>query len=127
MEVRPFETLCIEAMDDDFNTPIVLAHLFDLSRIINQVNDGDASLTAADLEFVKTFYNTWLNSLLGLHDEKGEDDSQLVEYLMGTILELRAAAKVNKDYATADKIREELAKLNIQVKDTKDGAKWGFK
>jgi len=127
VEVQPFEALCVKAMDDDFNTPIVLAHLFDLSRIINQVNDGSATLTAKDIEFVKSLYNTWLIGLLGLHDEKGEDDSQLVEYLMGTILELRASAKVNKDYATADKIRDELAKLNIQIKDTKDGAKWGFK
>ncbi len=127
VEVQPFEALCVKAMDDDFNTPIVLAHLFDLSRIINQVNDGSATLTAKDIEFIKSLYNTWLIGLLGLHDEKGEDDSQLVEYLMGTILELRASAKVNKDYATADKIRDELAKLNIQIKDTKDGAKWGFK
>jgi cysteinyl-tRNA synthetase len=127
VDVRPFEALCVEAMEDDFNTPIVLAHLFDLSRIINQVNDGLATLTAEDIEFVKSLFNTWLIGLLGLRDEKEEDDSQLVEYLMGTILELRAAAKVNKDYSTADKIRDELAKLNIQIKDTKDGAKWGFK
>lgn len=127
VNVQAFEKLCNEAMDDDFNTPIVLAHLFDLSRIINQVNDGDATLSAEDISFVKTLYNTWLINLLGLHDEKEEDDSQLVEYLMGTILELRASAKVNKDYATADKIRDELAKLNIQIKDTKDGVKWGFK
>jgi cysteinyl-tRNA synthetase len=126
-DVRKYEKLCTEAMDDDFNTPIVLAHLFELSKLINQVNDGIATLTAEDIAFVKTLYNTWLNGLLGLRDEKEEDDSQLVEYLMGTILELRAAAKRNKDYATADKIRDELAKLNIQVKDTKDGAKWGFK
>ena len=84
-------------------------------------------MTAKDLAFAKSLYNNWLNGLLGLRDEKEEDDSQLVEYLMGTILELRAAAKMNKDYATADKIRDELAKLNIQIKDTKDGAKWGFK
>ena len=127
VDVRPFEALCVEAMEDDFNTPIVLAHLFDLSRIINQVNDGLATLTAEDIEFIKSLFNTWLIGLLGLRDEKEEDDSQLVEYLMGTILELRAAAKVNKDYSTADKIRDELAKLNIQIKDTKDGAKWGFK
>jgi cysteinyl-tRNA synthetase len=114
-------------MDDEFNTPNVLAKLLDLSKIINQENDGKASLTAEDLAFAKSLYQNWLNNLLGLRDEKDEDDSQLVDYLMGTILELRAAAKINKDYATADKIRNELAKLNIQIKDTKEGAKWGFK
>ena len=127
VDVRPFEKLCTEAMEDDFNTPIVIAHLFELSRIINQVNDGKATLTADDLGFVKTLYKTWLNGLLGLHDEKEKDDSQLVESLMGTILALRKEAKLNNDYATADRIRDELAKLNIQIKDTKDGAKWGFK
>jgi len=127
VDIRSYEERCTEAMDDDFNTPIVLAHLFDLSKIINQVNDGKASLTAEDLAFAKSLYQNWLNNLLGLRDEKDEDDSQLVDYLMGTILELRAAAKINKDYATADKIRDELAKLNIQIKDTKEGAKWGFK
>jgi cysteinyl-tRNA synthetase len=64
---------------------------------------------------------------MGLIPEKGNQNDQLVNYLMETILGLRKQAKDNKDWATSDKIRDELAKLNIQVKDTKDGARWSFK
>jgi len=65
--------------------------------------------------------------LLGLKDDKDKDDAQLINYLMDTILSIRKKAKENKDYQTSDQIRDELEKLNIQIKDTKDGAKWGFK
>ncbi len=127
VDVQRFEQRCTEAMEDDFNTPVVIAHLFDLARIVNQVNDGKATLTADDIAFANRFFKTWLNELLGLKDEKEEDDSQMIEYLMETILKLRQEAKQNKDYATADRIRDELAKLNIQIKDTKDGVKWSLK
>jgi len=115
------------AMNDDFNTPIAIAQLFDLSKMIHQVNDGKATLTAADLEQLKLVFGTFLYDVLGLVPEKGNQNDQLVSYLMETILELRKKAKENKDWATSDQIRDELNKLNIQVKDTKEGAKWSFK
>ena len=127
VEVKKFEMLCAEAMSDDFNSPIVLAHLFDLSRLINQVNDGKETLSAEDIDFAKNLLNIYLFELLGMQDEKSGDDSHLVNGLMETILNIRQQAKSNKDYATADMIRDELGKLNIQIKDTKDGAKWGVK
>lgn len=127
LDIRKYEALCVEAISDDFNTPIVLAHLFDLARVLNQVNDGKESLTKEDLDFVKSLFNTWLHEILGLKDEKGKDDSQLVAYLMEALLNIRQDAKMNKDYSTADRIRDELLKLDIQIKDTKDGSKWGFK
>ncbi len=127
VEVSKFEQLCTDAMNDDFNTPIVLAHLFDLSRILNQVNDGKEKLTKEDIEFSKSLLQKYLFDLLGLKDDKDKDDAQLINYLMDTILSIRKKAKENKDYQTSDQIRDELEKLNIQIKDTKDGAKWGFK
>ena len=127
VEVRKFEQLCADAMNDDFNTPIVLAHLFDLSRLLNQVNDGKEKLTKEDIEFSKSLLQKYLFDLLGLTKDKGKDDTQLISYLMDTILSIRKKAKEKKDYQTADQIRDELEKLNIQIKDTKDGAKWGFK
>jgi len=127
VEVSKFEQLCTDAMNDDFNTPIVLAHLFDLSRILNQVNDGKEKLTKEDVEFSKSLLKKYLFDLLGLKDDKDKDDAQLINYLMDTILSIRKKAKENKDYQTSDQIRDELEKLNIQIKDTKDGAKWGFK
>ena len=127
VDIKKYHHLCFDAMNDDFNTPIALAHLFDLSRIINQVNDGKESFSKEDIAIAKKLFETLLFSIFGLRDEKGKDDSHLIDYLMETILEIRKQAKENKDYATADKIREELEKLNIQIKDSKEGSNWSFK
>ncbi len=126
VDVRKYEQLCFEALNDDFNTPIVLAHLFDLSKTVNLVNSGNATLTKEDIAFVKDLLGTLLFQILGLRDDREKDDSRLVEYLMQTIIDIRLQAKKNKDYATADKIREDLEKLNIRLKDTKDGTEWSF-
>ena len=127
VDIKKFQELCFDALNDDFNTPIALAHLFDLVRIINQVNDGKESFSEADVSLAKKLLETILFQIFGLHDEKGKDDSHLIDYLMQTILDIRKQAKENKDYATADKIRDELDKLNIQVKDSKEGSNWSFK
>ena len=127
VDVKAIETKCFDAMNDDFNTPVVIAHLFDLAHNINQVFIGKETLTQQDIDFTKKFFSTFLFDLLGLKDEKEKDDSELIDYLMKTILEIRQEAKNKKDYATADMIRDELAKMNIQIKDTKEGAKWSFK
>ena len=125
IDVRKFVKLCAEAINDDFNTPIVLAHLFDLSKTINSVNDGKATLTSDDIALIKQLFDDYLFTILGLKKEKtSEDNSHLVEGLMATIINLRQDAKNARDYATADQIRDELAKLNIQIKDTKEGARW---
>ncbi len=124
--VKPVGEKCDEAMDDDFNTPIVIANLFELTRLVNLVNDGKESLTQEDIELAKNIFSTFLFDILGLLDEPEKDDSKLIDYLMETILSIRKEAKARKDYATSDKIREELARLNIEIKDTKDGAKWNF-
>jgi cysteinyl-tRNA synthetase len=127
VEVRQFENLCAEAINDDFNTPIVLAYLFDLARIINTVNDNKEKLSKEDIDFIQNLFKDYLFDILGIGEEKQDGDSQLVDYLMQTILSIRQEAKQNKDYATSDKIRNELDKLNIQIKDTKEGARWEFK
>ena len=127
VDVKAIEEKCYEAMNDDFNTPVVIAHLFDLAHTINQVYTGKASLSQEDIAYTKKFFSVFLFDLLGLKDEKEKDDSDLIDYLMKTILEIRQEAKNKKDYATADMIRDELAKMNIQIKDTKEGARWSFK
>lgn len=126
-DVKKYHDLCYQAINDDFNSPILISHLFDLVKIINQVNDKKASLTAEDIFFVKQIFDDFLIDVLGMKSEISTDNSQLVDYLMNTILDIRQNAKANKDWATADKIRDDLNKLNIQIKDTKDGADWSFK
>jgi cysteinyl-tRNA synthetase len=128
VDVRQYEQKCYDAMNDDLNTPIVIAHLFEVAKIINQVNDGKEKLKAEDIAFLKSLFKTFLFDLLGMLDERNSDEnSRAFEYLIDTILKIRQEAKEKKDYATADKIRDELTKLGIVIKDTKEGAKWSFK
>ena len=115
---------CYEAMNDDFNSPIAIAQLFEGARIINSVKDKKETITAADLEILKRTMNDFVFDIFGLKEEDTGGSNELVDELMKTILTLRQKARENKDYATSDLIRDHLAKLNIKVKDTKDGAEW---
>ncbi|MCB2221449.1 MAG: cysteine--tRNA ligase [Bacteroidetes bacterium] len=118
---------CYAAMDDDFNTPILIAHLFEGVRIINSVKDKKETITANDLKGLKTLMSDFVFEILGLKSEDSGENSQLVEQLMGTILQIRQNARENKDWPTSDLIRDQLAGINIVVKDTNDGPEWGFK
>jgi cysteinyl-tRNA synthetase len=117
---------CYDAMNDDFNSPIVIANLFEGLRIINGVNDGKESITASDLEILKNLYNTFVFEILGLKNEVENTQFELVDGLMQMILNQRQLAKTNKDYAASDKIRDELIKLGIVVKDGKEGSSWSI-
>ena len=125
-DVTELEKKCYSAMDDDFNTPILIAHLFDGVRIINSVKDGKESLCASDLEKLKTLFNAFVTEILGLIAPKESSGNDLTNEVMELVLKLRASAKSTKDFATADLIREELNKLNIQIKDNRDGSSWEF-
>jgi len=114
-----------EAMSDDLNTPVVLGHLFEGVRIINSVHDGKATLNGQDLATLKEFMSTFTFELLGLKPEESvTDDSLLVDGLVRLLLEQRQEAKIRKDYAASDRIRDQLSALGITVKDTKGGATW---
>ncbi|MCX6232398.1 MAG: cysteine--tRNA ligase [Bacteroidetes bacterium] len=117
---------CYEAMNDDFNSPIVIANLFEGLRIINAVNDGKESITAADLEILKNLYTTFIFDILGLKNETENNQFELLDGLMQMIFAFRQQAKTNKDYAASDKIRDELSRLGIAVKDGKDGSAWNI-
>ena len=125
-DVKEIQNKCYQAMNDDFNSPIVIAHLFDAVRMINSVKDNKETISAPDLELLKKIFNVFVFEILGLKSEKDNDQTELIDGLMQMILSVRQNAKNNKDYATSDKIRDELLKLNIKVKDTKDGAEWQF-
>ena len=114
-------------MDDDFNTPILIAHLFDGVRVINSVKDGKESLTSSDLEKLKSILNTFVTGILGLVSGKENNGNDLTNEVMEIVLKLRGNAKNNKDFETADLIREELDKIDIQVKDGRDGSSWELK
>lgn len=127
IDIKEFRQKCYDAMNDDFNTPIVISHFFDIAKVVNTVNDHKATLTKADLDDLKDLYNTFLFNILGLKDEASGNNTQIVDGLMNMILDVRAQAKANKDWATSDKIRDSLSDLGIAVKDGKDGATWELK
>ncbi|MCB2197715.1 MAG: cysteine--tRNA ligase [Bacteroidetes bacterium] len=124
--INEIKTKCYQAMDDDFNTPVLIAHLFDLVRIINSVNDGKEKLSQSDLEEAKKLYQSFVFDVLGLQQEllESTENSGLTGDLIDLILNLRLEAKKNKDFATADKIRDELTEKGVKIKDTKDGFEW---
>lgn len=116
---------CYDAMNDDFNAPILVANLFEGARIINSVNDGKETITADDLALLKKIMHEFTFDVLGLDAEKSQGGNmELVNGLMQTILDIRAQAKAKKDFATSDKIRDDLNQLHVIVKDGKDGASW---
>jgi cysteinyl-tRNA synthetase len=117
---------CYRAMNDDLNSPVVIAHLFDGLRIINLVNDGKETISEPDLLKLKETYHHFAFDILGLKEEK-KDSAELVEGLVNHILEIRMQAKAKKDFATSDSIRDMLNKLGIEVKDRKDGFDWNLK
>lgn len=126
INVADLKTKCYEALNDDLNTPILIAHLFDGVKMINSLAAGTESITAEDLESLKTLYNTLVFDVLGLQIEGSDDggNNELLDKVIAFLLETRNEAKKNKDWATADKIRDELTNLGIVVKDTKDGFEW---
>ncbi len=126
-DINELEKNCYAAMDDDFNTPILIAHLFDGVRIINSVKDGKESLTASDLSKMQKLFSDFVTDILGLISAKESGGNDLTEEVMELVLKLRGNAKKNKDFSTADLIRDELDKAGIQIKDSREGSSWEIK
>jgi len=118
---------CIESMNDDFNTPVTIAHLFDGVKMINSINDSSAKISEYDLQKLKQHYTNFIFDILGLKKEEEEtDNSELSDELMELIINLRNQSKEKKDWNTADLIRNELKKLHISIKDAKDSTTWDY-
>ncbi len=123
-DIKGLKDLCYAAMNDDFNSPILISHLFEGVRIINSVNDKKETISVEDLETLKQLMQDFVFDILGLKEEATEANDQLTNALMQTIIDIRQNARENKDWATSDLIRDNLAKMNIKIKDTKEGAEW---
>ena len=127
VDVNAIYDKCLEAMNDDLNSAMVIAELFELTKIINSVKDGHATLTAAGIERCKDIFNTFAFDILGLKDEYVSDNQELVNHLIQMILDIRQQAKATKNWAVSDQIRDELQSFGIAVKDGKEGASWELK
>lgn len=129
IDISQIKTKCFEALNDDLNSPIAIAHLFEGVKMINSIKAGTETITDEDLADLKKFYHSVVFDILGLQaeDKKNEQGNEALQGVMELLMNLRQDAKKAKDWGTADKIRDDLSKLGITLKDTKEGAEWELK
>lgn len=114
-----------DALCDDLNTPVAMAHIFDAVRIVNSAKEKQVRINTADHSTLKEIFTVILTDVLGLVDEETADGHEdVVGKLVDMIIDIRKKAKENKDWATSDRIRDELKEAGIQIKDTKEGTEW---
>jgi cysteinyl-tRNA synthetase len=126
VDIKEWIQKSFEAMNDDLNTPVVISYLFDASRIINSALAGQTMLTKENIEDLKGFFDLFLFRLLGIKNEAKDGNASYDAFAKAVdmLLEIRMQAKQNKDWATSDKIRNELTALGFEIKDTKEGFEW---
>jgi cysteinyl-tRNA synthetase len=120
---------CYAAMNDDFNSPILIAQLFEATKWINQLNEGGAKISATDLELLRTTMHSFVYDVLGLTKEiEGQNNGQQqLDAAVNLLIDLRNQARANKDFATSDAIRDRLQEAGIQLKDGKEGTSFSLR
>jgi len=125
VDVSGLRQKCEAAMCDDLNTPIVISHLFEALKAINLAHDGKETISAYDLDELKSVFGLFIEDILGLKTQNEANEStDAYRKAIDLLLNIRLEAKKNKDWATSDKIRNELTALGFEIKDTKDGFEW---
>lgn len=129
VEINALKEKCFAALNDDLNSPIAIAHLFDGVKMINSIKAGKETISGEDLKELKSFYHAMVFDILGLKEEQSADsgDNELLAGTVELLIQLRKDAKANKDWTTADKIRDDLNKIGVELKDTKVGVDWSIK
>jgi cysteinyl-tRNA synthetase len=122
VEIAPLLQRCYDAMNDDFNSPVLIAELFEASRIINSVYDGKMKIDSKNLVLLKQLMNDFIINILGLKNEQAANDD--LPKVLDMIVNLRNGAKIDRDYATSDKIRNGLQQIGFQLNDGKEGTTW---
>lgn len=121
-DISTWQQKCYDAMNDDFNTPILIANLFEAVKHINLVKEGKESISEKDKETLKGILTSFIHDILGIENAAATDgDGDTLSGVVNLLIQLRNEARSNKDFATSDKIRDELAEMGIQLKDGKEG------
>ena len=128
VDVKGLRAKCEEAICDDLNTPIVISLLFEAGKAINTVHDGNGTISKEDLEELNNMFVLFIENILGLQADTAASNSNDEAYgkAIDLLLSIRQQAKENKDWATSDKIRNEMAAFGFKVKDTKNGFEWNL-
>jgi cysteinyl-tRNA synthetase len=122
VDLQPILDNCYAAMNDDFNSPVLIAELFEASRIVNSVYDKKLKIDQPNLDLLNTLMKVFIEDVLGLKNEQAANDD--LPKILDLIVTLRNEAKTNKDYATSDKIRNGLQSIGFQLNDSKEGTNW---
>jgi len=123
-DFKAWKEKCYEAMNDDFNSPLLIAHLFDAVKFINSVANQKQEIGEKDLEDLKNHFNAFFYDVLGLKstEKDGVKDVSQLEGTLKLLLEIRDQARASKDFETSDLIRDALLELNIQINDAPEGS-----
>ena len=125
--VAAWKQACLDAMNDDFNTPILIAQLFEAVKFVNLLKDGKETITADDLELLKTTFKGFIFDVLGLDKEKAEgEESDKLAGVVNLLIDMRNQARADKNFALSDQIRDQLSALGIQLKDGKEGTSFSI-
>jgi len=122
-----FEADVMAAMNDDLNSPVALAHIFEAVKRINSVHEGKEEITTADLQHLQAWLPGFVRNVFGLlneEEQQGNEQARLLDNAMQLIIDLRADARLRKDFTTSDLIRDRLSGAGIQLKDGKEGTTW---
>ena len=128
-DITAIRQKCYDALNDDLNSAIVISYLFDIATTINSAIGGTVSLIQADINEIKDLFNVFLFQILGIKNESNSNQNGQEAFgkAVDLLLQIRDEAKTNKDWATSDKIRNELNQIGFDIKDGKDGAEWKLK
>ncbi|WP_159017874.1 cysteine--tRNA ligase [Algibacter sp. L3A6] len=122
VDINAWKQSCYDAMNDDFNSPILIANLFEAAKYINQIKEGKETISAEDLATLTNTMNIFVFDVLGLENVvKNDSGTDKLTGAVNVLIKLRQEARANKDFALSDKIRDELAEAGILLKDGKDG------
>ncbi|MDN3706119.1 cysteine--tRNA ligase [Myroides ceti] len=122
IEVNEWRQKCYDAMNDDFNSPILIAHLFEAVKNINTIKEGKASITKADLETLKNTLHEFTFDVLGLSQQtEQQNNNEKLENVVDLLINMRNEARANKNFSLSDEIRDKLLAIGIQLKDGKEG------
>jgi cysteinyl-tRNA synthetase len=122
IDIEPFQQRCYEAMNDDFNSPVLIAELFEVCRLVNSVHDQKLKIDQQNLALLQQLLQHFVIDVLGLKDESAASDE--LPKVLDFVINLRSEAKLNHDYATSDKIRKGMQEVGYQLKDSKEGTTW---
>ncbi|MCS4237947.1 cysteinyl-tRNA synthetase [Myroides gitamensis] len=127
VDIQGWRQQCYDAMNDDFNSPILISHLFEGVRLVNVIKEGKEQINAEDLALFTSLLHAFAFDVLGLESTNiMAANNDKLEGVVSMLIQMRNEARANKDFAMSDHIRDELAKLNIQLKDGKEGTSFSL-